>query len=395
MKHIILLCTLTAILSPLAATPVYAVAESAEEAIPAYQYVSQEVQSPSIVSSVYKYRLPNPEITQQVQVLDVDTNTFVQRVIVSEPVTTRELATVQTSLTGVETALNDLVPTTTVDFKLPTKGIGTVDITYEYQSGKQFTASRFFLKRAPHVILPKTIAVYAVNDEGVEEVVLAPSSVRQSLYISFPQTTSSKWRVQLTYDQPLRLEEAAFVLDNVQKEVERHVAFLMNPEHRYRVYSNPDRPVSIAILAIAQLENGADADIASEALMFQKNETYVPSDTDGDGVPDNIDNCVDISNSDQIDLDYNQKGDACDDFDRDRIINSVDNCPDVPNYNQSDEDADGIGDICDTEDSRMTEQYSWIPWVGLGFAILVILGMFMIVLRRDPNVHETDDVPEL
>jgi hypothetical protein len=43
----------------------------------------------------------------------------------------------------------------------------------------------------------------------------------------------------------------------------------------------------------------------------------------------------------------------------------------------------------------MTEQYSWIPWVGLGFAVLVILGMFMIVLRRDPNVHETDDVPEL
>lgn len=101
-------------------------------------------------------------------------------------------------------------------------------------------------------------------------------------------------------------------------------------------------------------------------------------------------------NADQMDIDRNGRGDVCDDFDRDGRINSIDNCPDQPNRQQLDEDGDGVGDACDDEESRLTEKYAWIPWVGLGFAGLVIVTMFAVVMRRpeDDVVVEDADRPQ-
>lgn len=56
-----------------------------------------------------------------------------------------------------------------------------------------------------------------------------------------------------------------------------------------------------------------------------------------DGLPDNIDNCQDVSNPDQIDTDNDGVGDACD------------NCPSIANNNQLDTDGDGVGDACQAE----------------------------------------------
>jgi hypothetical protein len=58
-------------------------------------------------------------------------------------------------------------------------------------------------------------------------------------------------------------------------------------------------------------------------------------DGDGDGAGDRCDNCLDVSNPDQADQDLDGSGDACD------------NCPAVPNVNQLDWDGDGVGDVCD------------------------------------------------
>ena len=75
-------------------------------------------------------------------------------------------------------------------------------------------------------------------------------------------------------------------------------------------------------------------------------------DTDGDGVPDNTDNCVGVPNADQADADVDGFGDACDSFtcidnDNDGACNQGDNCPETANTDQLDSDGDGAGDACD------------------------------------------------
>jgi hypothetical protein len=60
-----------------------------------------------------------------------------------------------------------------------------------------------------------------------------------------------------------------------------------------------------------------------------------PLDSDGDGIPDSIDNCPSIPNPDQHDKDGDGRGDVCDP------------CPHIANPNEVDTDGDGIGDECD------------------------------------------------
>ncbi|NND59400.1 MAG: hypothetical protein HKN49_03955 [Gammaproteobacteria bacterium] len=73
-------------------------------------------------------------------------------------------------------------------------------------------------------------------------------------------------------------------------------------------------------------------------------------DEDGDGLDDVIDNCPDVGNSDQADLDGDGDGDACDpDIDGDGLDNESDNCSFAVNAGQQDADADSIGNACDAD----------------------------------------------
>lgn len=100
--------------------------------------------------------------------------------------------------------------------------------------------------------------------------------------------------------------------------------------------------------------------------------TATGPDGDGDGVPDDRDNCVDVANPRQTDTDGDGQGDACDpdddgdgvadgddafpldrsettDSDGDGVGDNGDNCPAAANADQADTDADGAGDACDAD----------------------------------------------
>jgi Thrombospondin type 3 repeat len=89
--------------------------------------------------------------------------------------------------------------------------------------------------------------------------------------------------------------------------------------------------------------------------------TATAADTDEDGVLDRDDNCLDVANPDQANLDGDQLGDACDtDIDGDGLPNdqeNADGCPAGPSPTNADSDGDGAGDAqdafpCDANESN-------------------------------------------
>ena len=82
------------------------------------------------------------------------------------------------------------------------------------------------------------------------------------------------------------------------------------------------------------------------------NGTGTVQDSDGDGVPNNTDNCPTVANPDQRDSNNDGVGDACTtaptDTDGDGIPDASDNCPTVANPDQADSDNDGVGNACET-----------------------------------------------
>lgn len=275
---------------------------------------------------------------------------------------------------------------TYADFPLPENAQGQAQITLT--SASPIASSILTILLDNNVALPTSVEIRAFVDSQNRIIVANRRTDQQT--IRFPQTTSNRWQITFSYDQPLRISELRLNQDNAAKSNTRAIRFLAQAGHSYRVYFDPDRSAKAPVGETGNLVSAQDVLVSSPATS-QSNTNYIIADIDSDGAPDIRDNCVSISNPDQQDINNNGRGDVCDDFDQDGLINSKDNCPDNPNRDQRDTDNDGIGDICDKEESRITEHYPWIPWAGIGFAAIVLVVLLFLTARATYTAKQDDN----
>jgi hypothetical protein len=266
---------------------------------------------------------------------------------------------------------------TYADFLLPENVQGQIQITLS--SSSPVTSSVLTVLLDDNVALPTFVEIRAFADNQ-NKIVVANRKMDQQT-VRFPQTTSNRWQITFSYSQPLRISELRLNQDNAEKSSIRAIRFLAQPSHSYRIYFDPDRFSNIPVGEAGNLASALDVLVTSAEEPAQNNPDYIIADVDDDGVPDILDNCVSVGNPDQQDINSNGRGDVCDDFDQDGLINSKDNCPNNPNRDQKDTDSDGIGDVCDEQESRITENYPWIPWAGIGFAAIVLIVLFVLTAR--------------
>jgi len=287
---------------------------------------------------------------------------------------------------------------TFVQFDVAETGQNQVSITL--QSDTPYPASKLYTQLSAHVSLPLTVSVMA-DSGGAMKTVVAQKRMTSSV-VTFPETVSDTWVITFTYAQPLRIAEMILQSDTSLQTMTQDLRFLAHPGSTYDVFFNADQAVSAVTSEPGYLADDAGVLVLSP-VPTAANPYYTPADVDADGVRDVLDNCVNTENTSQEDIDANGRGDACDDFDRDGRLNSVDNCPDEPNRSQVDEDGDGIGDVCDDEESRFTEQNPWIPWVGMGIAVAVLIVLFALVVMNtkkeeavlvEEDENEGEDTPQ-
>jgi len=250
----------------------------------------------------------------------------------------------------------------------------------ELEGEKEFTSNSLQLSLDDHVALPRRIALSALIDNNWKTIIAETDL--NSTYVSFPETTAKNWKIEFRHGQPLRLREITLEEKGKGdlKGVEIH--WLARPEQTYTLYSDAKSYPSITTGEAGVLQ-GKDIEVVNIELGGSSaNPTFREPDDDGDGVPNLRDNCISIKNTDQLDVDKNGRGDACEDFDGDGVMNSADNCPEHPNLNQADTDGDGIGDVCDKEESRLTEKNPWLPWVAMGVAALFVIMIVMQTVKK-------------
>jgi len=175
---------------------------------------------------------------------------------------------------------------------------------------------------------------------------------------------SDVFRLELTQPAAVRLE--TFAPDRPSCEPSADPAF-EDPDTLLALFdatgaalaSNDDGGVEACSVLTADLAAGTyfarvttfgGAPLPAYTLEVDFTPDPVPS-RDGDGIDDGADNCPDVDNPQQEDLDSDGQGDACDgDDDGDGVADATDNCAGVANPAQADNDADGRGDDCDADD---------------------------------------------
>jgi len=232
------------------------------------------------------------------------------------------------------------------------------------------------------------ITIRALQPNGNKIIIVSQSIPTSSTLINFPQTQSREFEIQLSHKQPLRITaiEPKFVDENDSSTITNTIRFLSQSNRTYTLYTDIDTSSSYRNYNTeSQLKNPVGNTVVKADLSsFIQNPLYTLPDTDNDSIPDIKDNCPTVTNTNQKDENRNGVGDACDDFDQDGIFNAVDNCPTIPNPLQEDRDGDKIGDACDGVESRISEQYPWLPWVGILVGFIFTGGILIISIKQRP-----------
>jgi len=275
--------------------------------------------------------------------------------------------------------LTDNQRSTTHTFPLNNSSGDVAVLTISFSTPASISALQFDLDA--NVDLPSTVQINNILPTGQREILVAERNLTTAR-VTFPVVNTNELEVTLTYQQPLRLHGISVTETIVTRPQRIGVRFLAQPNEQYNVYVDADRQVILPSNELPRVSTGSV--LLMQASTPIPNPKYQPADSDGDGIPDLLDNCPTVYNPDQADTNNSGIGDACEDWDGDGIINSLDNCPTVPNRDQKDTDGDGIGDACDDEESRFVEQFFWLVWLGLGIGFITIISLFVIVLRQTP-----------
>ena len=259
---------------------------------------------------------------------------------------------------------------TTFDFPISSSGAQKGKITITYAKPLVTDSLMFRTTRDSYVPTAFTLTIDGKRTLNT----LSGTSAR------FPRMEATKVEIEFEYNQPIRFTEVG-VGSVTEEVVSNSLRFVYQPGAQYVLYF--DSPSGGESIPGPSINLFAKEPLLVASLgVVSKNPAYKERDTDVDDVPDSVDNCPMQANKDQKDSNNDGVGDVCDDYDYDGVMTYRDNCPAIVNPDQRDTDKDGMGDACDNEESRLTEKYTWVPWVVFALVFIAVLGMGYEVLRK-------------
>jgi len=133
----------------------------------------------------------------------------------------------------------------------------------------------------------------------------------------------------------------------------------------------------------------------------KKINKLLKEDVDNDGIKNNKDNCLLVSNQDQNDQDGDRVGDLCDnapknknfsqiDTDQDGVSDIIDNCKLVHNPYQEDMDSDQIGDGCDAGENQKVLNKNSYNYFLYGLLLILAIGLLAFFLSVQKQGSEKE-----